>query len=134
MNEYSGLISISSLAVSVLSGLYLNSKIESLTQRVAGHEIQLQDIRTQLNETTKVGRQALDIAGKQGQDIVSLKDDVDAVAFQACGPEFITPSTELQMSSYNRRGYSARGRGRAVSSPRPAIVPSDITSQASMIH
>lgn len=134
MESYAGIISVSALTVTILSGLYLNSKIEAVTKQVTNHEIQLQEIRTLLGEASKMGRQALDIAGKHVQDITSLKEDVDAVAFQACGPDFVTPSAELQMSSYNRRAYSTRGRNRNASSPRPAIVPADITSQASQIH
>jgi hypothetical protein len=139
MNEYSGFISITALAVSALSGLYLNSKIESLSQRVTAHEIQLQDIRGQITENGKQSKQAIDITAKHANDIASLNEDINAVSFQACGPEFIMPSAEMQMNSYGRRSSSYSMRGRNGSrmhtpvSPRPALAPSDIGTHASQM-
>lgn len=139
MNEYSGFISITALAVSALSGLYLNSKIEALSQRVTAHEIQLQDIRCQVAENDKRAKQAIDITSKHANDIASLNEDIGAVSFQACGPEFVIPSAEMQMNSYGRRpgGYSMRGRNgsrlHTPVSPRPALSPSDIGTHASQM-
>jgi hypothetical protein len=111
MQAYSGVISVTALAVSVISGLYLNSQIQALKVIVDSHSVQLKELQANADDLGRVAKQSLEISSASSNKIDIIKEDLEELTVTTAGEEYIPPSQMTRSySSYRRVGSNKTPR------------------------
>ena len=102
MQAYSGVISVTALAVSVISGLYLNSQIQALKVIVDSHSVQLKELQSNTDDIGRAAKQSLEISAASSNKIESIREDLEELTVTTAGEEYVPPS-QMQRSYSNYR-------------------------------
>lgn len=137
MQAYSGAISITALAVSVISGLYLNSQIQALKVIVDSHSVQLKELQSTTDDLSRLAKQSLEISSNSATRIEILGEDLRDLTYTTAGDGYVPPSEELPRSRYHQKPSSnrtprspgrSRVQSRAISTGDLSVMAAEITS------
>jgi hypothetical protein len=108
MQAYSGAISLTALAVSVISGLYNNSQIQALKLIVDSHSLQLKELQSTSDDLKRLASQSLEISSNSATKIEILGEDLRDLTYTTAGEGYVPPSEEPPRSRYHQKPSSNR--------------------------